>query len=128
MSLGAYQRQNQQSPPQFFLRQSFKTAAKAFQSIDSPNRGVIVPYEKEGERIINELCATQYLGKQYRLLKEAQRYSVNVFPYMFNKLIEQKVICEIQKDTGVFYLDKHHYSKYYGMSESPVQAMKFLCY
>jgi CRISPR-associated endonuclease/helicase Cas3 len=126
LSLGAYQRQNQQSSPQFFLRQSFKTAAKAFQSIDSPTRGVIVPYGKEGERIINELCAAQYLGKQYRLLKEAQRYSVNVFPYMFNKLIEQKVIREIQKDTGVFYLDKHHYSKYYGMSESPVQAMEFL--
>ena len=126
LSLDAYQRQNQQSSPQFFLRQSFKTASKAFQSIDAPTRGVIVPYGKEGERIINELCAAQYLGKQYHLLKEAQRYSVNVFPYMFNKLIEQEVIREIQKDTGVFYLDRQHYSEQYGMSESPVNAMEFL--
>ena len=126
LSLGAYQRQNQQSCPQYYLRQSFKTASKVFQSIDSSTRGVIVPYGKEGERIINELCAAQYLGKQYRLLKEAQRYSVNVFPYMFNKLVEQKVIHEMQKDTGVFYLDRQYYSKFYGMSESPVNEMEFL--
>jgi CRISPR-associated endonuclease/helicase Cas3 len=44
------------SPPTTPLTQSFQTASKAFRAIDSPTRGVVVPYGKEGEQIINELC------------------------------------------------------------------------
>jgi CRISPR-associated endonuclease/helicase Cas3 len=124
LSVEAYQRVNPHSSPPIILRQSFMAAAKAFQAIDSPDRGVVVPYGEEGERIINELCAAKYLEKQYQLLKEAQRYSINVFPNVFDELAKQRIIRELQEDTGVFYLDKQHYSDDYGMSESPVKEME----
>ena len=40
----------------FQLRQSFKTAGKAFKAIDAPTQAVIVPYG-EGKEIIAGLCA-----------------------------------------------------------------------
>jgi len=49
------------------LRHSFQSAAKAFHAIDSPTRGVIVPYGKAGERIVNDLCDAVMLEKQYKL-------------------------------------------------------------
>jgi len=127
LSVEAYKRINA-SFPGIPLWQSFMTASKAFQAIDSNTRGVIVPYGAEGERIIDELCASDNLEKQYRLLKEAQRYSVNVFQYVFDKLAKQNIIREVQRDAGVFYLDKHYYSDTYGMSESPVSEMENLIF
>lgn len=125
LSVQEFQRINNSSP-QIPLRPSFMSAAKAFQAIDSPTRGVIVPYGAEGERIINELCSSVNLEKQYKLLKEAQRYSVNVFPYVFDRLTKEKIIREVQKDMGILYLDKHYYSDTYGISESPVNEMENL--
>ena len=45
------------TPPPFHLRQSFMTAADAFEAIEAPSQGVIVPYSKAGEDIIAELCS-----------------------------------------------------------------------
>lgn len=126
LSVQAYQRINASSNPRVPLWQSFMTAAKAFQAIDSPARGIIVPYGAEGERIINELCASNNLEKQYKLLKEAQRYSVNVFPYVFDRLAKQQIIREVQKGSGILYLDKQYYSDAYGISEEPVNEMEIL--
>lgn len=126
LSVGAYQRANHQSSPPIPMRQSFMTASKAFHPIDSPTQGVIVPYKKEGEWIISELCAAKYLEKQYPLLKQAQRYSVNVFSNMFEKLANQKIIHEVQKGTGIYYLDKQYYSDKYGLSETVVNEMEVL--
>lgn len=124
-SVEAFRRVNSQSYPELLLRQSFMTASKVFQAIDSLTRGVIVPYG-EGERIINELCGGENLEWQYLLLKEAQRYSVNVFSYMFDEFVKQRIIHEIQKGAGIFYLDKQYYSNEYGMSGSPMNEMEFL--
>jgi len=44
----AYKRINNQNDPILDFRQSFQTAAKAFQVIDSPTRGVVVQYKKKG--------------------------------------------------------------------------------
>lgn len=124
-SVREYQRINSASP-QILLRQSFMTAAKVFRAIDSLTRGVIVPYGEEGKRIINELRAARNLDKQYRLLKEAQRYSVNIYCNQFDQLIAQKIIREVQEGSGVFYLDEPYYSGEYGMSETKVDEMKML--
>jgi CRISPR-associated endonuclease/helicase Cas3 len=126
ISVKEYQRINASFKPRVPLNQSFMTAAKAFQAIDSFTRGVIVPYGAEGKRIIDELCASYYLEKQYKLLKEAQRFSVNVFPYMLEKLSKQQIIHEVQRGAGILYLDKHYYSDTYGISESPVNEMEIL--
>jgi len=125
LSVQEYQRINHSSPA-IPLRQSFMAASKVFRSIDSPTRGIIVPYGEEGKRIIEELCEADKLEKQFRLMKEAQRYSVNIYPYLFDKLLEHKVVHEVQKDVGVFYLDKRYYSDEYGMSELPVNEMEVL--
>ncbi len=125
ISVNEYQRINAFFP-RVPLRQSFMTASKAFRAIDSPTRGIIVPYGTVGQRIIDELCASGNLEKQYKLMKEAQRYSVNVFPYMLEKLSNEQIIREVQKGTGILYLDRHYYSDTYGISESPVNEMEIL--
>jgi CRISPR-associated endonuclease/helicase Cas3 len=125
LSVDAYHRNNQNYPP-IFLRQSFMAASKSFHPIDSPTQGIIVPYGAEGKRIITDLCAAYDLEKQYRLLKAVQRYSVNVYANMFEKLANQKIIYEVQKGAGVFYLDAQYYSNDYGLSQTVVNEMELL--
>ncbi len=111
--------------PDLHLKQSFMSAAKVFKAIDSPGIGVIVPY-KRGENIIAEFCASDSIEKEFKLLREAQRFSVNIFQYVFEKLVKDKAIHEVQKDSGIYYLDEQYYSKQYGLCEEPVSEMRFL--
>ncbi|EIW20399.1 MULTISPECIES: CRISPR-associated helicase/endonuclease Cas3 [Pelosinus] len=127
ISVQEYQRMNDNASPDLALCQSFMAAAKSFQSIDSSGRGIIVPY-KEGKDIIYDLCASNELEKQYALLKKAQRYSINVFSYLFDELVEKEIIHEIQKGSGIFYLNDQYYSEDYGMSDSSVNEMEVLIY
>jgi len=124
LSVDEFKRVNQ-SAPNLILRQSFKSASKLFHAIDLSARGVIVPYE-EGNGIITGLCAADSLKKQYTLLKQAQRYSVNLYPNIFDKFLEQKTLNETQKGSGIFYLDKQYYSEHFGVSESIINEMEFL--
>jgi CRISPR-associated endonuclease/helicase Cas3 len=123
LSVGEYERINKKAPP-IPLRQAFMSAARTFQAIDSPARGIVVPYGEEGKRIINDLCSVNDIEKQYRLLKEAQRYSVNLFDNDWVKLAQ--LIHEVQSGAGVFYLDERYYSEDYGLSEEPVNEMRLL--
>lgn len=125
LSVQEYQRINHSSPP-IPLRQSFMTAAKSFRAIDAPTRGVIVPYGENGKQLIQALCGAEKLEKQYRLLKEAQRYSINIFPDMFDKLVNQRIIHEVQQGIEVYYLNEQYYSDDYGLSGSPVIEMEVL--
>lgn len=119
-----YKRSNRQAP-EIYFRQSFMTAAKVFQSIDSPTRGIIVPHA-EGKSIIAELCAASEVEKQYRLLREAQRYSVNLYPHELKILDEQEnAIYEIQEGTGIYYLDERYYSPDLGLCMKPVNKSPF---
>jgi len=124
LSVDAYQRVNQ-SQPSIMLRQSFMSAFKELHVIDSPTRGIVVPY-KEGADIITQLCAAKNLEKQYQLLKKAQRYSVNIFSQLFDELLQKKAIHQVQEGTGVFYLDKRYYTTEYGLSKDPVGEMDIL--
>ncbi len=106
--------------PDVYLRQSFMTAAKTFQTIDSPTRGIIVPYGDEGRDIINELCSARELDKQFDLLRRAQQFTVNVFPHELRKLLELCALNEVQKDSGIYYLNERYYSKDFGLATEPV--------
>jgi CRISPR-associated endonuclease/helicase Cas3 len=108
------------------FRQSFQSAAKAFRVIDSLTQGIIVPYGEEGNEIITELCGVDEVEKQYKLIKKAQRFSVNLFPYEFRKLADKNAIREVQKGAGIFYLDKQYYSEKFGWSDNPVNGMEDL--
>lgn len=106
------------------LRQSFRTANEEFCVIDSPTRGVIVPYG-DGDKIITKLCGAFGLEKQGKLLKQAQRYSVNLFDRQLNDLLKIGAIQQVQ-DAGMYYLDKQYYSKEFGWSVEPVSDMDVL--
>ena len=122
LTVEAYKHTNQQAPP-YHLRQSFMSAAKAFKVIDSPTEGVIVPY-KNGERLIAELSKSKHLDDKAKLLKEAQRYSVNLFPYEMAKLKEKQRLYEIWEGSGMYYLDERHYSEQFGANTDEVAEMK----
>ena len=124
MSVDDYGLSNNSAPPIYF-RQSFTTAAKVFRAIDSPTQGIIVAYE-EGKRIINELCSAYDVEKQFKLLRVAQRYSVNVFPYEWEKLADMGAIHEVQKNAGIYYLNEEHYDQHFGLSMTPVNTSSVL--
>ena len=105
------------------LMHSFKSAGRAFQVIDAPTRAVIVPYG-EGKALIAKLCGEYEPKAFYGYLNQAQRFSVNVFPNVWKKLIESNAIHEIA-DTGIYYLNERHYSEEYGLAADEVTPMDF---
>ena len=64
------------------------TAEKLFKSIDAPTHSVIVQYEEAGRNLVSQLSAAFEVEKEYKLLHEAQQYSVNLFPNEFEGLKE----------------------------------------
>jgi len=124
LSVDGYKRTHNQSEPAIVLRQSFQKASEAFRAIESLTRGVIVQYGKEGKKIVNNLCAAFAVEKQHKLLKKAQRFSVNVYPYVFEDLCKQGAIHEVQEGTGIFYLDAQYYSDEFGLSKEIVNEME----
>ena len=121
----AYERRYH-AEPELELRQSFQTAAREFRVIDSLTQGVVVPYA-DGEEIISALCSTPELEKEYKLLRRAQRYSVNLFTHEFRRLAQAGIIQEVQEGAGVYYLDEQYYSQDFGWSEEIVNDMSFQC-
>jgi len=126
IALSEYQRINAALPePETPFIQSFHAASKVFRVIDNMTQGVVVPFG-EGEEIIKDLCRVKEIEKQYGLIKKAQRYSVNMFPYQFRELAKINVIYEVQEGAGIYYLDKQYYDKMFGWSNNPVNGMEFL--
>ena len=109
-------------PGQF--RQSFKTAGQVFKAIDAPTQAVIVPHGK-GKEIIAELCGEFEPAKAYKLLRQAQKYSVNVFPNIWRKLIDADAVFQIQGEE-LYFLDEQYYSDDFGLSTEIVSAMDTL--
>ncbi len=112
--------------PNIYLRQSFMSAAKAFKTINAPTRGVIVPYGKEGKDLISELCAAFEVEKQYKLLRKAQPYTVNVFPQILKRLQDQQAVSPIQEGVDILYLDSRYYSQNFGLGLTPMGEMEML--
>jgi len=113
--------------PGIYLRQSFMAAAKAFKAIDVPTRGVIVSYGQEGREIITSLCAAYLPDKEFDLLRQAQQFSVNVFPQILDQLTKAGAVKEIQEGTGILFLaDSRYYNDEFGLSETPDGKMEVL--
>lgn len=109
------------------LMQSFMAAGKAFKAIDAPTNSVIVPF-KEGAQLITELCAcnNNFSAKEfYRLLKKAQKYSVNVFPNVWAALEKNEAVIEIQGE-GVYYLKEEFYNDDFGLTKEASQTMSYM--
>jgi CRISPR-associated endonuclease/helicase Cas3 len=108
------------------LRQSFMTAAKAFQAINAPGQGIVVPYGAEGKAIIAELCALLSPEELPRVLKRAQQFTVNVYPWALKRLTQAGAIHEVQEGTGVMCLDERYYHREFGLSDKAEGEMEFL--
>ena len=115
---------NQRSKPFPLLMQSFKSAGQAFQAIDAPTRAVIVPYG-EGRELIASLCGEWNPKAMYRMLAKAQRYSVNVFPNVWQKLEREQAIYEVQAGSGIYYLKDGRYTDEYGLAVDETGSMTF---
>lgn len=114
--LGSNERNIGKNGAPAMLRQSFATAASCFQPIDSAGRGMIVPYG-EGREIIADLCSTPGRHDLRNLLRRAQRYTVNVFPWQLEKLQKQKAVRGVAGLEDVLCLDERWYDKELGLLE-----------
>ena len=97
------------------LMQSFKSAGRAFQAIDAPTHAVIVPYG-EGAELIAKLCGEWDPKEMYDAKKKAQRYSVNVFPNVWDKLQKENALYETIEGSGIYYLNERYYNDEFGLS------------
>jgi CRISPR-associated endonuclease/helicase Cas3 len=62
-----------------YIVSSYRTAAEHFHAISDRTTAVLVPYDDEGKTIIAELNGGGSIEELSRLLRKAQRYSINVF-------------------------------------------------
>jgi CRISPR-associated endonuclease/helicase Cas3 len=107
------------------LGQSFMEAGKAFKAIDAPTQAVIVPFEA-GADLIAELCRLDPSYPEFhKTLKRAQKFSVNVFPNVWEKLMRAQALKPIQ-DTGLYFLKDSHYDQAFGLSVSDSGRSSFL--
>lgn len=122
ISVEAYKNSHPNLSLDILLKQSFRTANEEFQVIDAPSCGIIVPY-KDGKKIITDLCSAFDLERLGKLLKQAQRYSVNLFVNQMQNLLQKGVIQEVQKNSGIYVLNERYYSDEYGWSYEPICNM-----
>ena len=106
------------------LMQSFKSAGRIFQVIDAPTHAVIVPYG-EGAELIAKLCGEWDPKEMHRTLQKAQRYSVNVFPNVWDKLQKENALHETIEGSGIYYLDERYYNDEFGLSLDETSEMTF---
>lgn len=125
LSVDEFKRSHNSATPNIYLRQSFMSAARAFKVIDVPARGIIVPYRKAGRDLINDLCSAFEVEKQFKLLRRAQQYTVNVFPQDLEKLQKALAVHEIQDGVDILYLsDARYYNQSFGLSQTPEGTME----
>ena len=84
--------------------------------------------EMKGKLIINQLCDAVMIEKQFKLLKAAQRFSVNLYPYELEEMGKKNAIREVQKDSGIFYMDYQYYSNEFGWNKEIITEMKNLTF
>ena len=118
------EKNNKRSKPLPLLMQSFKSAGRAFQAIDAPTHAVIVPYG-EGAELIAKLCGEWDPKEMYDAKKKAQRYSVNVFPNVWDKLQKENALHETIEGSGIYYLNERHYNDEFGLSLDETSEMTF---
>ena len=124
-SVEEFQRCNQASP-QRLLNQAFMTAAKSFRAIDAPTQGVVVPYGAAGRALVARLYGAYDIELDFSLVREAQQFTVNVFPHILEKLKLAGAVKEVKPDTRILTVDERYYSPLFGLTTEPVSSMEAL--
>ncbi|MBS6017153.1 MAG: CRISPR-associated helicase Cas3' [Haemophilus parainfluenzae] len=118
------EKNNKRSKALPLLMQSFKSAGRVFQAIDAPTHAVIVPYG-EGAELIAKLCGEWNPKEMHRTLQKAQRYSVNVFPNVWDKLQKENALHETIEGSDIYYLNERYYNDEFGLSLDETSEMTF---
>lgn len=79
-------------PPDMFSRPSFATAESHFHVIESATHSVLVPYNAEAQHLIATLNGAADIPHLGALLRQAQRYVVNVFDHEMRQLQRQQAL------------------------------------
>ncbi len=83
-------------PDLTFCGQAFKKAGFLFEVIDSDTKAVIVPYNDEANEIINALGSEHNQKEIIKLLRKAQKYSVNVYSGTQKRLEDESAVDDLQ--------------------------------
>ena len=129
-SVESAKRENLKEALSLPLKQAFSTAAQAFQVIDAPTRGILVPHGEEGRKLIGDMAAAFAneacpLSQQVPLLKKVQHFTVNAFPNMIEKLQKAGAVHEVQPNSGIFCLDERYYHPDLGMTLEALSKLHF---
>ncbi|GAP10225.1 CRISPR-associated helicase Cas3/ [Bellilinea caldifistulae] len=89
-------------------RFKFETASRAFQIIEDPTVTVIIPFNEEAKKLIEELKYTKY---PFSTLRKLQPYTVSIYKSEFDKLSSKGVVLTIE-DTYHF-LNPDNLQAYY---------------
>jgi CRISPR-associated endonuclease/helicase Cas3 len=76
--------------------------------------------------LIAELSAAHDLASEFRLLRRAQQFTVNVFPHEMESLRRKEAVCEVQSGTGVLCLREGFYSDEFGLALDGSERMESL--
>jgi CRISPR-associated endonuclease/helicase Cas3 len=76
--------------------------------------------------LIAELSAAHDLALEFRLLRRAQMYSVNVFQHEMESLKRNDAVYEAQSGTGVLCLREGFYSDEFGLALDGSERMESL--
>ncbi|MEG0391933.1 MAG: CRISPR-associated helicase Cas3' [Anaerovoracaceae bacterium] len=96
------------------LKYQIKTAAKNFSVIEEDTHSVLVPYEK-GTELIHSLTGTLDLKERSKLMREAQKYMVNLYDSELSVLEENKGV-HLNDESGIYILEKRFYDEEKGVT------------
>ena len=96
-----------------FHAQAFRTAGERFQVIDDNTASVIVPDNDEAIGLISKLRSESFEWEVTRLLRTAQKYTVEIFPAVEKKLLEKRAMELLP--CGAYVLDEAFYDKKIGI-------------
>ena len=77
----------------------FETARRNFEVINQKTVTVIVPYDEKAKEIIATLKSDCTIDKKAKALKDAQKYSVNIYEGLYKKLCDKHAFdtCEFEE-------------------------------
>ncbi len=102
----------------------FKDVAKDFSIINQPTKAIIIPFEHEGELLVDKLQDKDYFPNRDDF-KKAQRLSVQIMDKVLDLLVGAGAVADAKGD-GQFYIlsNTDIYSRYTGLSTDDPQFIE----
>jgi len=96
------------------LAPSFATAGRLFCVINNDTQGVVIPFKESG-KLLKDLKEARFYEDKVKILTQLQRYTVNVFQYQLQHLLEIGAIEELDIFGGIYELSEKWYSSQIGI-------------